>query len=107
ILTTYDGLGRNHLQQKRQGPTATNYDTIETDFDALGRVSRVSLPYSGTAGQTSSTAPGETISYDSMNRQLQANQSGGGSTIYTDVPNDVYATRGPAPTGENTKRRQL
>src|SRR6266404_7186705 len=32
LLTTVDGLGRVHLQQRKQGPSATNYDTIETDY---------------------------------------------------------------------------
>jgi len=26
-----------------------NYDTVETDYDSLGSVSRVTVPYSGTS----------------------------------------------------------
>src|SRR5206468_9827784 len=28
-----DGLGRPIVQQRKQGPTASNYDSVETDFD--------------------------------------------------------------------------
>jgi RHS repeat-associated protein len=113
-LTTLDSLGRNHLQQKRQGPSLSTFDTVETDYDALGRVSRVTVPYSGTQGQTNSTAPATTTTYDAMNRQLVVLDGGGGSTIFfygntNTQNNDVLITRSPAPTwdSENTKRRQL
>ena len=107
MRTTVDGLGRIHLQQKKQGPNATNYDSVETDYDSIGRVSRVTLPYSGTAGQTNGGAPGRTFSYDPLNRILTANDSGNGSTSYSYPQNDVYVTLGPAPTGESAKSRQL
>ena len=50
-LTTLDSLGRPHVSQTKQGPTASNYDSVETDYDALGRAFKTSMPYSGTAGQ--------------------------------------------------------
>ena len=113
-LTTLDSLGRAHLQQRRQGPGLSTFDTVETDYDALGRVSRITQPYSGTQGQTNSTAPATTTTYDAMNRQLVALDGGGGSTIFfygnaNTQNNDVLITRSPAPTwdSENTKRRQL
>jgi len=104
-LTTFDGVGRVHVQQVRQGPTSPHFDTVETDYDALGRTSRVTQPYSGNAGQTSSTAPATTLTYDALNRTLQ--QTDAGTTAYTYPQNDAYVTIGPQPTGENTKRRQL
>jgi len=106
-LTTVDGLGRVHLRQKRQGPTATNYDTVETDYDSIGRVRRVTLPYSGTSGQTNSTAPATAITYDALSRPLTTTDGGGGTKTNSYTQNDILVTLGPAPTGENTKRRQL
>jgi RHS repeat-associated protein len=106
-LTTLDGLGRSHLQQTRQAPGSTNFDTIETDYDALGRPSRITLPYTGTAGQTNSSAPGQSFSYDAMGRIQVVSDSGGGGTSYRYNQNDVYVNIGPAPTGENAKRHQL
>ena len=109
-LTTLDGLGRPHVQQTRQSPTSSNFDSVETDYDALGRVSRVTLPYSGTVGQTNSTVAATTTAYDAMSRLLTVSDSGGGFTTYNyGQANDVLVTRGPAPTwdSENTKRRQF
>lgn len=107
-LTTLDGLARPHIQQTRQGPASTNFDSTETDYDALGRVSRVTLPYSGTAGQSNSTIAGTTTTYDSLGRPLTAQDGGGGSTIYNyGQANDTLVTRSPAPLNENAKIRQF
>jgi len=112
MLTTLDGLGRAHVQQTRQGPSLTTFDSVETDYDSIGRVSRVTLPYSGSAGQTNSTIAGTTTTYDALSRPLTVLDGGGGSTIYNhgtpgSQKNDVLITQSPAPTGENSKRRQL
>jgi RHS repeat-associated protein len=107
ILTTVDGLGRMHVQQKRQSPSATSFDSIESDYDALGRPSRKTLPYSATAGQTNSSGPAVTTTYDALSRPSQATDAGGGTTTYSYSSNDVLVTVGPAPSGENTKKRQL
>jgi RHS repeat-associated protein len=107
-LTTLDGLGRVSVTQRQQAPGVSNFDTIEKDYDALGRPSRVTLPYfSNSYGQKNSSAPAQTSTYDALNRPLQTADSGGGSTTYTYPQNDVLVTIGPAPSGENTKRRQL
>jgi RHS repeat-associated protein len=107
-LTTLDGLGRPHVQQSKQSPTSTSYDSVETDYDALGRPSRTTLPYTATAGQiTSPTGPGVTTTYDAVGRPLTVTDAGGGTTTYSYSNNDVLITLGPAPAGENTKRRQL
>jgi RHS repeat-associated protein len=112
-LTTVDSLGRAHVQQTRQGPGSSNFDSVEMDYDALGRVSRVTLPYSGTAGQTNSSVASTTTTYDGLSRPLTVLDGGNGSTIYYygqpgSQNNDVLVTRSPAPTwdSENTKRRQ-
>ena len=106
-VTTLDSLGRPHVRQLKQTPNATNYDSTETDYDALGRPNRHTLPYNGTAGQTSSTAPGVTTTYDALNRVLSSADSGGGSTSYSYNQNDVLVVVGPSPTGENAKQHQL
>jgi RHS repeat-associated protein len=111
-LTTVDGLGRTHVQQTRQSPSSSNFDSVETDYDILGRVSRVTLPYSGTVGQTNSLIASTTTTYDAMNRPTSVTDGGGGITSYFygspgSQNNDVYVTRSPNPTGENTKRRQF
>jgi RHS repeat-associated protein len=107
-LTTLDGLGRAHVQQTKQSPISTSYDSVETDYDALGRPIRTTLPYSATAGQTTSpTGPGVTTVYDALNRPLTVTDAGGGTTTYSYPNNDVVITVGPAPTGESTKKRQL
>jgi RHS repeat-associated protein len=106
-LTTVDGLGRPHVAQIKQGPGATNYDSVETDFDVVGRPSRATMPYSGTAGQTNSSGPATTTTYDALNRPLLITDAGNGTVSYTYAQNDVLVAVGPAPTGENTKQRQL
>jgi YD repeat-containing protein len=110
-LTTVDGLARPHVVQTRKGPSSTssNFDTVETDYDALGRVSKVTLPFSAAAGGTSSSAPGTSTQYDPLNRFTSVTDSGGGSTAYTYYPNndDVLVSRGPQPSGENLKKRQF
>jgi YD repeat-containing protein len=108
-LVTVDGLGRPHVQQRKQGPSATNYDSVETDYDPLGRPSVVSMPYSAAAGQTSSSAPKTTTTYDALSRSLLVTDGEvvPGTVSYSYTQNDVLVTVGPAPTGENTKQRQL
>jgi RHS repeat-associated protein len=113
-LTTLDGLGRTHVTQTRQGPSSNNFDSVETDYDALGRVSRVTLPYTGTAGQTNASVAGTTTTYDAMSRPLIVLDGGGGEIIYFygnpgSQNNDVLVTQSPAPTWDSahTKRRQL
>ncbi len=107
-LTTLDGLGRVSVAQRQQAPGVSNFDTVETDYDALGRPSRVTVPYfSNSYGQTNSSAPAQTQTYDALNRPLVATDGGGGTVTYTYPQNDVLVTVGPAPSGESTKRRQL
>jgi RHS repeat-associated protein len=107
-LTTLDGLGRVHLQQTRQTPSSSSYDSVETDYDIVGRPSRATLPYVGNAGQTNSSGPATITTYDGISRPLTVTDAGGGSTTYSYPQNDVYVTVGPAPSGEpNPKRRQL
>jgi len=107
VLKTFDGIGRTHLRQKRQGPTSATYDTVETDYDPIGRVSRVTLAYSGTSGQSNSSAPATTETYDALNRPVVLTDGGNGTASYNYIQNDAYLSVGPVPTGENAKRRQF
>lgn len=107
-LVTVDGLGRQILQQKRQGPSSTSFDSVETAYDALGRLYWQCLPYSGTAGQTNSSCPSVNDKYDALGRITSTTYvPGGGYVNYTYTNNDVLVTVGPAPSGENLKQRQL
>ena len=106
VLATLDGLGRTHVSQKKQSPSASTYDSVETDYDSLGRPSRTTVPYSGTAGQTSGSAPATTQTYDGLSRPFVTTDGGGGTVTLSYTGNDALQTVGPAPTGENTKRRQ-
>lgn len=106
-LSTADALGRIRVQQARQGPGSTNFDSAETDYDLLGRPRRVTTAYSGSAGQTNSTAPATTITYDVLGRPSTVTDAANGTATYTYTKNDVLLTIGPAPAGENTKRRQF
>ena len=45
--------------------------------------------------------------YDALNRPTQVTDAAGGAVTYAYTFNDVLVTVGPAPAGENTKRRQL
>lgn len=105
--TTVDGLGRPSVVQTRQGEGLTNFDSVETDYDALGRPSRSTVPYTATAGQTNSSVAGVTTTYDALNRPLTVTDGGGGVTTYSYSQNDVLVTVGPAPSGEKAKQRQL
>ena len=106
--TRIDGLGRSIVQQRKQSPTATNYDSVETDYDVAGRVSKILQAYATTAGSLcSGTCPGTTFTYDGLNRTATVTDAGGGTVTLSYTKNDVLQTVGPAPTGENTKRKQL
>lgn len=107
VLNTVDGLGRMILSQQRQGPGNSSFDSVETDYDSVGHATRSTLPYTGTAGQTSTTAPATTTTYDALGRVKQVSDAGGGWTKYDYSQNTVTVTVGPAPGNENTKQRQL
>ena len=89
--TTVDGFGRSIFTQRKQGPTATNYDTSEIDYDNVGQPSRSTMPYSTTASPTSSntTAPGKNTTYDALGRVLTIQDADGGTVSYTYTNNDV------------------
>jgi len=106
-VTTYDGQGRTILQQKQQGPNSSNYDSVATAYDSLGRVTKQTLPYTSALGSSVPTNPGTTTAYDALNRTTLVTDGGGGTTQYTYSENDVLIASGPAPSGENVKQRSL
>jgi RHS repeat-associated protein len=109
-FVTVDGLGRSRVQQTRQSPSSTNFDSVETDYDALGRAKRVTLPYSAAAGGLNSTIASTQTTYDAMGRLLtiQDGASPPGTTTYNyGTANDILVTISPAPTGENNKVHQF
>lgn len=110
--TTLDAFGRPILSQTQQapgtGPGTGNYDSLQTAYDSVGRVSEVFQPYSAAAGTPcSGTCPGTTTSYDALSRPLTGTDGGGGTISYSYNFNDVQQTVSPAPTGEHTKIKQL
>lgn len=107
LVTTLDGLGRSSLSQVRQTPGGSTFDSVEKDYDVMGRPSRNTLPFAATLGQKSSSAPGSTAAYDPLSRVISVADSGNGTAASSFLQNDVLVTIGPAPSGENTKQRQL
>lgn len=107
-LATLDSQGRSHIEQTRQAPGSSTFDSVETDYDADGRPYKTYVPYAGSAGQLcSGSCPATTTAYDALGRPLTVTDGGGGTTTYSYTGNDEYITAGPAPSGENTKRKQL
>jgi RHS repeat-associated protein len=101
-----DGLGRTYVDQHWQMPSSSTLDSVSFTYDAVGRQYSVSMPCSVGYGGTCSS-PQTTQTYDALNRPLQTNEAGGGTLSRTYSQNDVLVTIGPAPSGENTKRKQL
>ena len=105
-VTTLDNLGRSSLSQVRQVPGGSTFDSVETDYDVIGRPNRKTLPFAASLGQKSSSAPGSTTAYDALGRVTSITDSGNGTITNSFSQNDVIVTRGPAPTGENAKKHQ-
>jgi RHS repeat-associated protein len=92
-LTTVDGLGRLSISQTEQGPGSGNYDSVETTYDANGRVLKVTMPYVAASGQLcSGTCPGTSYGYDTLNRITSVIDGGNGSTSSVYTNNDVLQT---------------
>ena len=106
ILKTLDSLGRVQITQQREAPSSSNFDSLETDYDAVGRPSRSTVPYVGAANSTNGSVPATTQTYDALNRPLVTTDGGGGTVTLTYIGNDVLQSIGPPSTGENPKRKQ-
>ncbi|MGH9476253.1 MAG: hypothetical protein ACRD1C_07960, partial [Terriglobales bacterium] len=95
-LTATDGLGRAVLVQHRQTPTSSDYDSIETEYDAMGRISAVSVPYTAAAGVLGG-ASWTTITHDELSRPLVVTNPAGGSMTYAYSLNDALVTESGSP----------
>ena len=107
ILATPDNYGRPWLQQRRQGVGSANFDTTQLWYDISGRLQYVLMPFVATAGGYSSGGPATGYTYDALGRTIDVADWTGVHTDYVYNLNDVKVTVSPAPTGENTKARQL
>jgi len=106
--TKTDGFGRVIVSETKQGPTATSYDSVQTDYNVSGFVDNVLRPYSAAVDTLcSGTCPKLIDQYDPMGRLTFATDAGGGSVAYTYYFNDRYQRVTPIPTGESAKRKQL
>jgi RHS repeat-associated protein len=106
VLTTIDGLGQSIITQKRQTPGSANWDTVSKGYDLMGRVASVSQPCTMTAGAKCPATPATTFQYDAVSRPTLTTDAGNGTVSYSYTKNDALVTIGPAPAGENTKRKQ-
>lgn len=105
ILVTVDGFGRPILSQRKQSPTATNYDTTETDYNVVGLPSKSTMPFSASSGGLNSSAPGVGTLYDALGRPYNVTDADGGTTTYTYNNNDVLVT--VSGTGAQSFKKQL
>ena len=83
FVETLDSMGRGHVAQQRQGPSSTQYNSIETDYDINGRVSRVTTPYSAGLGGTNGTIVSTTYAYDAINRPTSVTSPNGTVKSFT------------------------
>jgi len=104
-----DGFGRIITTQQPQAPGSSTLDTASYVYDSLGRLSSSSMPCAASAGQTCPAPPQipyTTQTYDALGRPVLTTDGGGETVTYSYTKNDVYVTVGPAPSGEQTKRKQ-
>jgi YD repeat-containing protein len=97
VLTTFDGLDRPYLKQTRQAPGGTQFDTVVSAYDALGRPDSVGQPC-GSVASTPCTSAVTTTAYDALNRPTQIVDGGGETLSYSYPENDVLQTVGPTQT---------
>jgi len=110
FVETLDSLGRKQIVQQRQSPTATQYNSVETDYDSNGRVSRVTTPYSAGPGGTNGSIVSTTYAYDGVNRPTSITSPNGAVKSFTynasGSARDTLITLSPAPSGEQNKSTQ-
>lgn len=105
VITTVDGLGRPHVVQRRTAQGATSFDSVETDYNNVGEVSRATVPYSTTTvGGTNSTVAATTYTYDGLGRVGVVTSPSGATKVSTYTNNQVFVQVSPqfGPTGTNT-----
>ena len=87
-LSVLDSQGRASVQQRRQGPGVSNFDSTQQTYDALGRPNQGFMPYLGASvGQSSPQGtPVTTASYNALSRPLTVTDAGGGSVTFSYQP---------------------
>jgi hypothetical protein len=112
ITTTTDGYGRTINQQTQQGPTNGNYDTVSTQYGWSGnyKSAAATLPCpTSLSSKCSFNSATSTSLVDPLGRPYTVTDGGSptpGVTTNTYLQNDVLSVLSPAPSGENSKRRQ-
>ena len=112
-ITTIDGLGRPIRSQHRQGPSASNYDTVSMTYGFSGNYATTtsSVPCSKTLGIDCTTGI-TTVKADPLGRMFtttdRATVPGVVTKTYAPGGNyvDILTTLSPNPTGENVKSSQ-
>jgi len=108
VRLKFDSFGRPILNEVKEAPTSSTYDSTQTDYDLFGRASKTYMPFTNTNDSTcSGTCPGATNAYDALGRPLTITDGGGGTITLTYMKNDVLQVIGPAPSGEHTKQKQF
>ena len=107
VYTKADDLGRPYLQQSLD---SSSWDTMQYNYDSLGRLQYLFRPFSSAKGQGTTVPPGlpaTTYTYDALGRYTDTTDWTGIHTDYSYNLNDVTVTVTPAPSGENPKSRQV
>jgi hypothetical protein len=82
-VETLDSMGRGSVAQQRQGPSSTQYNSVETDYDINGRVSRVTTPYPAALGGLNGTIVSTLYAYDGINRPTSVTSPNGTVKSFT------------------------
>jgi RHS repeat-associated protein len=106
-LTTSGGFGQPLYTQQREGPSSTNYDSTQTIYDSFLRAYQSTMPCVTTSGTGCSSAAKTTTAFDALGRVTQITDGGTGYVSLAYTQNDILKVTGPAPSGENTKQKQL
>jgi RHS repeat-associated protein len=107
VRSTRDGFGRPIIGQVEQGYNGQNYDSVETDYDVIGRLSRQTMPYVATASSPcTGTCTGANPTYDVLGRPQSIKDGRGGQISYSYNQNDVLQTISGG-SGSQTFQKQM
>ncbi len=103
-----DEFGRPRVRQQQLAPGGSSqFNSVKTDYDALGRPYQTTMPYVGDFQQTTSSAPVTKTTYDALGHVTRTEDDAGGYVKYTYNQNIVVREIGPPAPGESTKKKQL
>ncbi|MGH3634653.1 MAG: hypothetical protein ACRDTS_11275, partial [Mycobacterium sp.] len=98
VRTTLGSLGRPVLVQRETGPNSGTYDSVQIEYDPMGRTWQVSQPYQAGAGVLQGTN-WTTTTYDEFSRPLTITDPGGNETVHQYTDNDELITVHAYPNG--------